>query len=425
MSLLIKNAIIVTTKGISKESQDILIEKGIIQKVASKISNGSHQIVDAKDKLVLPGLIDLHCHLREPGAEHKETIETGSKSAAKGGFTTILCMPNTDPVIDNAKVIEGILKEAKRVGLVNVFPVGAVTRGQKGEDLTDIFELKSSGCLALSDDGESVVNSQLMRHALEYAEMADILIMEHCEDPTLSKGFMNEGIQSTALGLVGTPDISESIIVARDIELVRYLKTRIHFCHISSKRSLELIRFAKSQGVKITAEVCPHHFSLTEDAVESFNTSTKVNPPLKTQQDVEAIKQALKDGTIDNISTDHAPHTREEKELEFDRAPVGMIGFETALSLAIRELVNAKILSWGSLVEKMSSAPAKIIGLANKGEIAESKDADIIIVDQDKEWVFEKEQIISKSKNSPFIGFKFKGAVDTTICGGKVVYQAK
>ncbi len=425
MVILIKNANIVSAKGISKEPQDILIEKGVIKEISSKIPCGDYKVIDAKDKLVLPGLIDLHCHLREPGQEHKETLETGSKSAAKGGFTTIFCMPNTKPPIDSAKIVEGILKEAKRVGLVNIIPVGAVTKGQKGQELTDIFELKEAGCLAISDDGKSVSNSQLMRHALEYAKMADILLMEHCEDPTFSHGVMNEGACSTLLGLKGIPDISESIIVGRDIELAKYLQTRIHFSHISSARSVDLIRGAKAQGIGVTAEACPHHFSLTEKSVESFDTNTKVHPPLKTQADVDAIKQGLKDGTIDCITTDHAPHTSEEKELEFDRAPVGMIGFETAFGLAVSELVETKTLTWGKLVERMAITPAKISGLASKGEIAQDKDADIIVVDPNKEWIFEKDQIVSKSKNSPFIGRTLKGLVETTICAGKIVYQVK
>ncbi|MDP8267050.1 MAG: dihydroorotase [Candidatus Aceula meridiana] len=425
MGLLIKNAVIVNARGISRDSQDILIEKGIIEEISSKIPEGSHKVIDAKNKYVLPGLIDLHCHLREPGHEHKETIETGSSAAAKGGFTTICCMPNTKPVIDNEKVVVGILKEAKRVGIVNVLPVGAVTKDQKGEELTDIFELKESGCVALSDDGRSVANTQLTRNALEYSKMANMLLMEHCEDPTLSPGYMNEGKNSTILGLKGLPEISETIIVARDIELARYLKTRIHLSHISSGRSVELIRTAKAQGIAVTAEACPHYFALTEDAVQSFNTNTKVNPPLKTVDDVKAIKEGLKDGTLDCITTDHAPHALEEKELEFDKAPVGMIGFETAFGLAVTELVNGKILTWPKLVEKMSARPAEIIALKNKGIVEEGKDADIIIVDPEKEWVFEEKDIVSKSKNSPFIGRELKGFVETTICGGKVVFQFK
>jgi len=425
MSILIKKAIIINSTSMSKEPQDILIERGSIVKIAAKILDSADKTIEANGKYVLPGLVDLHCHLRDPGFEHKETIETGSRSAAKGGFTTIVCMPNTNPVIDNAKIVEGILKEAKRVGLVHVLPAGAITKGQKGEELADIMELKNAGCAALSDDGRTVHNSQLMRHALEYAKMANLLIMEHCEDPTVSRGSMNEGFYSTLLGLKGIPDIAETIIVARDIELARYLKTRIHFCHMSAKRSVELIRQAKAQGVAVTAESCPHHFSLTEEALQSFNTHTKVNPPLRTKEDVEAIKLGLKDGTIDCISTDHAPHAREEKELEFDAAPVGMIGFETALGLAVRELVETKCITWSTLVEKMSFGPAKILGLQNKGEVAEGKDADIVIVDPQKEWVLKEEEIVSKSKNSPFIGQAFKGAVETTICSGKISYQAQ
>jgi dihydroorotase len=406
--------------------QDILIEDGRITKIGHSIAANGRKTIDAEGKLVFPGLIDMHCHLREPGREDKETIETGSQSAAKGGFTTILCMPNTHPVIDNAMIVEGIIKEAKHVGLVNVFPVGAITKGQKGEELSDLFELKEAGCLAISDDGRAVFNSQLMRHALEYAKMADLLVIEHCEDPYLSAGgVMNEGFHSTKLGLKGPAGVSETIIVARDIELVNYLGTRIHFAHMSLRRSVELIRFSKSQGIKVTAEVCPHHFTLTDEAVKSFDTATKVNPPLRTQEDVEAIKKALKDNTIDCIATDHAPHTFEEKELEFDNTPFGMIGFETAVGLVIRELVDKKVLSWPQMAEKMSATPACILGLKNKGVIKEGADADITIIDPHREWVFEKEDIVSKSKNSPFIGWKFKGGIDVTICNGKVTYDSK
>lgn len=422
MLLLIKKAIIVSTKGVRKEPQDILIEKGVIAKIG-KINEPAAKVIDADGKYVLPGLIDLHCHLREPGFEHKETIETGSRSAAKGGFTTIVCMPNTNPVLDNAKVIEGVIKEAKRVGLVHVLPAGAITKGQKGEELSDIMELKEAGCVALTDDGKAVQNSQLMRNALEYAKMSDLIVMEHCEDATIARGMMNEGFYSTLLGLKGSPEISETIIVARDVELVRYLKARIHFSHISAKRSIELIRQAKAQGIAVTAEACPHHFSLTEEAVQGFDTNTKVNPPLRSKEDVEAVKLALKDGTLDCISTDHAPHALDEKEFEFDSAPMGMIGFETALGLAGRELIDKKYITWSTLVEKMSVNPAQILGLANKGEIAEGKDADLIIVDPDKEWILKKEDIASLSKNSPFIGEKMKGRVEVTICNGKVTYQ--
>ncbi len=426
MNILIKNAIIVNADKKSAKPQDVLIEKGVIAKIAATIKDDNAKVIDAKGRFLLPGLIDLHVHLREPGQEHKETIKTGSQSAVKGGFTTIFCMPNTKPVVDNASIVDAIIKEAKSVGLVNVYPVGAITRGQKGEELTDIFELKRAGCIALSDDGCSVDNSQLMRHAVEYAKMAEILLIQHCEEPSLSKGgVMNEGYNSTLLGLKGQPGISETIIVSRDIELAHYLNAHIHLAHISLKRSVELIRFARKQGVKITAEVCPHHFSLTDDEVKTFNTNTKVNPPLRTKEDIKALKQALKDGTIDCIVTDHAPHTVEEKELVFDHAPFGLTGLETALGLGVSELIDQGILTWPQLVDKMSTSPANIVGLDNKGCIKEGNDADLVIVDPDIEWEVKKEDFVSKASNSPFIGRKLKGVVLSTICSGKIVYDHK
>lgn len=424
--MLIKNATIVNTDRMSKEAKDILIEGNQIKKIASSIPANGHSVIDAKGKLVMPGLIDLHVHLREPGREDKETVETGSRSAAKGGFTSIFCMPNTNPVIDNASIVEAIIKEAERVGLVNVYPIGAITKGQKNEELTDIFELKEAGCLALSDDGRAVNNSQLMRLAMEYSKMVGILLIQHCEDPCLSNhGVMNEGLTSTLLGLKGWPAVAETIIVARDIELARYLNGRVHFAHMSCRRSVELIRFAKSQGIAVSAEACPHHFTLTDDMAKSYDTNFKVSPPLRAGDDVAAIKEGLKDGTIDCITTDHAPHTPEEKELEFDHAPFGMIGLETAVGLTVSELVDKKVLSFPQMVEKMSAAPARITGLNNKGEIKEGKDADITIIDPKKEWVFKKEGIVSKSKNSPFIGRTLKGCVETTICGGRITYSLK
>lgn len=424
MSLLIKNAKIVNADKIFTQLQDILIDKGTIVKTGRDIPANGAKVIDAAGKLIMPGLIDMHIHLREPGREDKETIETGSKAAAKGGFTTVLCMPNTTPVIDNAMIVEAILKEAKRVGLVNVIPVGAITRGQNGEELTDMFELKQAGCMAFSDDGKTVGNSRLMRLAMEYAKMTGLFLIEHCQDPALwNKGVMNEGDVSTMLGLKGDPGISETIIVGRDIELALYLKARIHMAHMSLKRSVELIRFAKSQGIQVTAEACPHHFTLTDEAVKTFDTNTKVNPPLRTREDVDAIKQGLKDGTIDCIVTDHAPHTAEEKEMDYDHAPYGMIGLETAVGLTITELVEKGILSWTQMADRMSAAPARIVGLNNKGTIKEGADADITIIDPEKVWEVRKEDIVSKSKNSPFIGRKLQGAVVATIYGGKVTYQ--
>ncbi len=425
MTWIIKNAVIVNEHGLASRPQDILVEKDRIARIAAGISPENRKVFDARGKLVFPGFIDLHAHLRQPGQEHKETLETGMAAAAKGGFTTILCMPNTEPVIDSRMVVEGVLEEAQRVGTINVFPIGAITRGQRGEDMTDIFELKEAGCLALSDDGHSVANTQIMRHAVEYARMAGILVMEHCEDPHLiCGGVMNEGSCSTLLGLKGLPGMSETIIIGRDIELARYLKTNIHFCHVSLKRSVDLIREAKKNGIAVSAEACPHHFSLTEDALKDFDTNAKVNPPLRTKEDVEALKQGLKDGTIDCIATDHAPHALEEKELDFDHAPFGMIGLETALGLAAAELVAAGIIDWPRLAGLMSAAPARLIGLKNKGVIEEGKDADFTVIDPEREWVFRKEDIASMSKNSPFIGRTFKGMVAATVCRGRVVYKA-
>ncbi len=425
MGLLIKNATIVNSDKIWDKPQDILCEDGKIVKIAPAIANDKHEIVDAKDRKVLPGLIDIHVHLRQPGREDKETIETGSKAAVKGGFTSIFCMPNTTPVTDNAMVVEFIIREARRVGLCNVYPIGAITKGQNDGELTDMSELKAAGCLALSDDGKSVLNSRLFRLAMEYAKMLDLLIIEHCQDPLLTAGgVMNEGEVSTRIGLKGDPGIAETVTVARDIEIANYLDARVHLCHMSLKRSIELIRQAKAQGIKVTAEACPHHFALTDEACAGFDTSTKVNPPLRAQSDVDAIIAGIVDGTIDCIVTDHAPHTNEDKEVGFDGAPFGLIGLETSLGLTIKELVKPGHIDLPKLVEKMSTAPARIVGLTNKGTIKEGMDADIAIIDEDKEWVVTKEGFVSKSKNSPFIGWTLKGHVCATICGGKVVYKA-
>jgi dihydroorotase len=425
MGLLIKNAIIVNADKIHSKPQDILIDNGKIAKIAPSIDKGSHQMIDAQGKKVLPGLIDIHVHFRQPGQEHKETIESGSRAAVRGGFTTVMCMPNTNPVVDNGPLVSYVINEAKRVGLCNVIPIGAITKGQNDQELTDMNELKEAGCLALSDDGKSVLNSRLMYLAVQYAKMTGLLLIEHCQDFLLtSGGVMNESIVSTELGLKGDPVIAESVIVGRDIEIAKYLDARVHLCHMSTKRSIELIRFAKSQGVKVTAEACPHHFTLTDEAVRGFDPSTKMNPPLRSQEDVDAIKEAIKDGTIDCIVTDHAPHTLEDKEVGFDQAPFGIIGLETSLGLTIAELVAPGIITLPQMVEKMSTAPARIVGLSQKGEIKEGFDADLTIIDADKEWVFTKGDIASKSKNTPFIGRKLKGTVEYTIFAGKVVYKS-
>ncbi len=425
MGLLIKNAIIVNADKIGNKPQDILCEDAKIAKIASGLPKGDHEIIDAAGKKVLPGLIDLHTHLRQPGREDRETIETGCKAAVKGGFTSIMCMPNTSPVIDNAMVVEFIIREAMRVGLCNVYPVGAITKGQQDGELTDMEELRSAGCRAFSDDGKAVLNSRLFRLAMEYAKMLDVLIIEHCQDPLLSAGgVMNEGVVSTRIGLKGDPGIAETVIVARDIEIARYLNARVHLAHMSLKRSCELIRFAKSQGIGVSAEACPHHFVLTDEACAGFDASTKMNPPLRSKEDVEAIKQAIADGTIDCIVSDHAPHTKEEKEVGFDQAPFGSIGLETSLGLTMTELVRPGTIDLPKMVDKMSTTPARIAGLVNKGAIQPGLDADITIVDPDKEWTVTREGFLSKGKNSPFIGRTLKGRVEYTICGGKLVYHS-
>ncbi|MFT7538441.1 MAG: dihydroorotase [Lysobacterales bacterium] len=426
MSLIIKNARIVNADKENKKTQDILIEKGKITKIADSIDAGNAKVLDAKGLVVTPGLIDIHVHFRTPGQEYKEDIETGSRSAVKGGFTTVMCMPNTQPVIDNAAIVESIINESNRIGLCNVLPIAAISRGQKDEELVDMFELRKAGCLALSDDGKSVVNSQLMRMALEYGKQAGMVLFQHCEDPLISAGgAMNEGVNATKLGIKGDPAISESIIVGRDIEIVNYLDAHVHFCHISSKRSIELIRMAKAQGINVTAEACPHHFTLTDDAVASFDTNTKMNPPLRTPEDVQAVKDGLKDGTIDCIVTDHAPHSKEDKEVDFQSAPFGIIGLETSVALTITELVDKGVLSLSEMVDKMSTAQAKIMSLDSKGVIAEGFDADITIIDVDERWVPSKEDTASKARNTPFYGTTLKGRVKATVYNGKVVFEDK
>ncbi|MBF0388326.1 MAG: dihydroorotase [Candidatus Omnitrophica bacterium] len=423
MALLIKNARVVNAGGEEKDLQDILLEGGRIARMAPSIEANGAEVIDAAGKKVLPGFIDLHVHLREPGREDKETIESGSRAAVKGGFTSIFCMPNTTPAIDTAQTVQYILDQARKVGLVNVFPVGAITKNRAGVEITEMMDLRRAGCLGVSDDGRGLMNAGLMRRALEYAKMADLLVMQHCEDDNLSaKGVMNEGALSTLLGLKGDPVIAETVIIARDIELARYLHTRVHFMHVSAARSVDLIRRAKAEGIQVSCEATPHHFTLTEEEVRSFDTSTKVNPPLRGREDVLAIKAGLKDGTIDCIATDHAPHTHEDKEVEYDGAPPGLIGLETAFALAFQELVAAGVLTLPQLAGKMSLAPARLMGLANKGELAVGKDADIVILDMEREWQVSKEDTASRSRNSPFIGWNFKGRVSVTICGGKVVY---
>ena len=377
------------------------------------------RIIDAKGLYVLPGLIDMHVHFREPGFEYKETIKTGTMAAVKGGFTTVCCMPNTYPVNDNASVTEFIKRKAAQEGHCTVLPIGAITKGQKGKELAEIGTMINEGCIAFSDDGHPVMNSLIMRRALEYSKTFDVPIISHCEDLTLSEGgVMNEGLMSVTLGLGGIPAEAEQIMVFRDILLAELTGGRLHIAHASTEGSVNLIRYAKKRGVNVTAETCPHYFSITEDAVKGFDSNAKVNPPLRTERDIKAIKEGLRDGTIDVIATDHAPHHRDEKLREFDMAPFGISGLETALSLSLR-LVEEGILTMNQLVEKTVLSPSRILRL-NKGTFKVGANADIAIVDINKEYRVESERFVSKGKNTPFEGWVLKGMCFLTICKGKV-----
>ncbi|OIO40073.1 MAG: dihydroorotase, partial [Candidatus Omnitrophica bacterium CG1_02_49_10] len=398
--LLIKNGHLIDPKAGIGGKKDILISNGRISEVRGSISPDKAKVIDAGGKLVMPAFIDMHAHLRQPGREDAETVLSGSMAAAKGGFTTVLAMPNTDPVADNQGVIEFVKSEGDKAGIVDVYPVGAITKGLLGENLSNMSELKSAGAIAISDDGKTVVNSWLARKAFEYAKMIGLIVISHCEDRTLSGGaVMNEGYMSTLLGLSGSPCEAESNIIAREIELASLTGARVHIAHVSCKRSVELIREAKKKGVLITCETAPHYFSFTDRDIKGYNTNFKVNPPLRGADDVEAVKKGLADGTIDVIATDHAPHTEADKDVEFDESPFGMIGLETALGAAVTELVDGKVLDWNGLVTKLSARPAEILGI-EKGSIASGMPADVVIIDPNAEWTLKREDIVSKSKNS-------------------------
>ena len=426
MRILIKGGRVIDPKTNTDKILDIYIENGVIEDVGENLCpelEDLHELtkIDATGKVVSPGLVDMHCHLRDPGQEYKEDIESGTKSAAMGGFTSVACMPNTTPPIDCAPVVEYVLSRAKQYGRVNVYPIGAVTRGLKGEMLADIGELKFAGVVAISDDGRPVQNARLMRRALEYADMFDTLVVSHCEElQLLDGGVMNEGITSTRLGLSGISNAVEDIQIARDIILAETTKTRVHICHVSTKGGVELVRQAKKRGVRVTCETCPHYFTLTEEAVDGFNTNAKMNPPLRTQQDVDAVIEGLADGTVDVIATDHAPHHIDEKNVEFEHALNGIVGFETALGLGITYLVKTGVLTLNELLRKMTVNPANLLSI-NKGIIAQGKPADVIIFNPDEEYTVKVSEFSSKSKNSPYDGFRLNGKVEYTIVGGQIV----
>ncbi len=401
---------------------DLLIENDHVKKVAKKIPEKVDREIDAKGKVVSPGLIDIHVHLRQPGYEYKETIETGLRAALKGGFTGVCPMANTNPIADRRSDMEFEVSEARRLGLANLWPIGAVTLKQEGKELTEFGELKKGGAVALSDDGRPISDSNILRRALEYSKKFGLPILVHCQDEGLfGCGCMNEGFVSTKLGLPGIPVEAESVEVARDLQLADLTGGQLHFCHISSRKSLDLIRQAKAQGSRVTAETCPHYFHLTDEVVLGYNTNAKMNPPLRAKEDVEAVKKALKDGTVDAIATDHAPHAQGEKDVEFDKAPFGIIGLETSLALSLK-LVEEKVLTMTELIRKMSLNPAGIIQV-DRGHLSEGAVADVTVFDAGIEWVTEKEKFESKSKNSPFLGWKMKGRATDVFVGGKHVLQ--
>ncbi len=404
---------------------DVLIVNGRIDEIEKKIAPPENaRVVDVTGKVVAPGLVDVHVHLREPGREDAETIETGARSAAAGGFTTICAMPNTDPVIDNQAAVGFVVKQGHAAQAARVYPIGAISIGQKGEHLAEFGELAGAGAVAVSDDGHPVVSSHLMRTALEYAQTFGIPVADHCEDPTLfAGGTMHEGLVSTRLGLKGIPAAAEAIMVARDVLLAELTGGHVHLCHMSTRGSIDLIRRGKERGVNVTAEATPHHFVLTDEACQAYDTNAKMNPPLREHADVQAVRDGLKDGTIDAIATDHAPHHYETKERGFDDAPFGVVGLETALGLGLTELVGGGVLSLSELINRMSTVPARVFHLPG-GTLARGAPADVLVVDPDARWTVDPAQFVSKSRNTPFAGRDLVGRVELTLVDGNVVYSA-
>ncbi len=421
MKLLVKNGTVVTEKGEIKA--DLLVENGKIAKIASKIEENC-KTIDASGKHVLAGLIDMHVHLREPGFEGKEDIESGSKAAVKGGVTQVCCMPNTNPVCDNAVVASYIKHRAQEVNLCKIHPIGAITKGQQGESLSDIGKMKSAGVVALSDDGKSVDNSLIMRLAMEYAADFGLKCLCHCEDKSLvDGGVVNEGYNSTLTGLKGSPRAAEDIMIARDIALSESSGIPVHICHVSTYSGVEIIRNAKARGVKVTAETCPHYFILTDDIITGYDTDTKVNPPVREEKDKNAIIAGLKDGTLDCIVTDHAPHSLKDKQVEYNLAAFGISGIETSFALSYTYLVKSGVMSLCELMDRMSSSPAKILGLEG-GAIEEGAPADLVIADLAEKYVIDPAKFLSKGKNTPFKGFEVYGAIKYTLVDGAIKYKA-
>ncbi|MDD6484312.1 MAG: dihydroorotase [Clostridiales bacterium] len=421
MKILIKNGRVIDPANGIDNAADLLIEDGKIAAVGGEFDASGAEVIDASGKIVAPGLVDMHVHLRDPGQEYKEDIITGTTAAAYGGVTSVACMPNTDPVCDNEAVVSYIINKAKTKGYADVYPVGAVSKGLLGKELSQMGEMKFAGAAAVSDDGRPVWDSSLMRRALEYAGMFDMLVISHCEDLALADdGYMNEGPVATAMGLRPISRAAEEVMVSRDILIAEAIGARVHIAHISTKGSAELIRRAKERGVKVTCETCPHYFTLTDRACEGFNTNAKMNPPLRSDEDVSAIKEALRDGTIDCIVTDHAPHHIDEKNCEFGYAKNGIVGLETSLGLGIKYLVNEGVLTMSELIEKMSLNPARLLNIT-KGTLSPGAIADIVIFDPEKPWTVDINKLHSKSKNSPYDGFELFGKPEYVLLGGKII----
>ena len=424
MKTLLKNGTLIDYKTNTFEKYDILIQDDKIAKIEKDIIKNVDNLIDCTNLYIMPGMIDIHCHLREPGFEYKETIETGAKSAVAGGFTTICPMPNTKPTPDSTIILQKIIDEAKRVNLCNILPYASVTKGEKGEELVDFEELKSAGAIAFSDDGMPVINSRIMRQAIIEADRLGTYVASHCEEKSVSKGAINAGTVAEELGVEGVLPEAEEIMAAREIVISETNNVRAHICHISTKTSKNMIRDAKKRGVKITCETCPHYFTFTVDEVKKSGTNAKMNPPLREEKDRLAIIEGLKEGTIDCIITDHAPHSEEEKMQDLSKAPNGIIGFETALSAEIMNIIDTGDLSYLDLVRLTSYNPANLLKI-DRGSIEVGKVADITIFDSNEEYVYTKEMIVSKAKNSPFIGKKLKGKVKYTLVNGNVVYKEK
>ncbi len=422
-TILVKGGRVIDPAARHDRTADVLIADGKIAGVGSGLKAAGARVIDAAGMIVCPGLIDIHVHLREPGDEDEETIATGSAAAVAGGFTSVACMPNTRPALDDEAAIEFVLRQASRADLCNVYPVGAVTKGREGSELAEMGQMVRAGAVGFSDDGRGVASTGVMFRALQYARMFDKPLLQHCEDADLAAGgVMNGGATATRLGLPGINPIAEELMIQRDLTLVRQTGARYHICHISTAGSVELVRRAKAEGLRVTTEVCPHHLLLTEEACEGYDTHYKMNPPLRTQADVEACIQGVVDGTIDCLVTDHAPHGVQEKELEFLTAPFGIIGLETAVPLFVKALIEPGHLDWSGLIQRLSTGPAQALQLA-KGTLATGADADVVVIDPAMKWTVDAKQFRSKSRNCPFDGQEVTGRAVMTIVGGRIKYE--